>query len=73
MYLTQMGEIPLLTRQREVMLAKQIERMCRKFRTKLGYLYILRLISFSLLLGVIKYLILVFLSLLLNILIIPIQ
>ncbi|MBO7725052.1 MAG: sigma-70 family RNA polymerase sigma factor [Thermoguttaceae bacterium] len=35
MYLTQMGEIPLLTRQREVMLAKQIERMRRKFRTKL--------------------------------------
>ena len=35
MYLTQMGEIPLLSRQREVMLAKQIERMRRKFRTKL--------------------------------------
>ena len=35
MYLTQMGEIPLLTRQREVLLAKQIERMRRKFRTKL--------------------------------------
>ena len=35
MYLTQMGEIPLLTRQREVQLAKQIERMRRKFRTKL--------------------------------------
>lgn len=35
MYLTQMGTIPLLTRQREVALAKQIERMRRKFRTKL--------------------------------------
>jgi RNA polymerase primary sigma factor len=35
MYLTQMGEIPLLSRQREVALAKQIEHMRRKFRTKL--------------------------------------
>ncbi|MDO5554298.1 MAG: sigma-70 family RNA polymerase sigma factor [Planctomycetia bacterium] len=35
MYLTQMGEIPLLTRQREVFLAKQIELTRLKFRTKL--------------------------------------
>ncbi|MDO4587801.1 MAG: sigma-70 family RNA polymerase sigma factor [Planctomycetia bacterium] len=35
MYLTQMGEIPLLTRQREVALAKQIELTRLKFRTKL--------------------------------------
>ncbi|MDO5579827.1 MAG: sigma-70 family RNA polymerase sigma factor [Planctomycetia bacterium] len=35
MYLTQMGEIPLLTRQREVYLAKQIELTRLKFRTKL--------------------------------------
>ncbi len=35
MYLTQMGEIPLLTRPREVMLAKQIERTRLQFRTKL--------------------------------------
>jgi RNA polymerase primary sigma factor len=35
MYLTQMGEIPLLTRQREISLAKQIEITRRKFRAKL--------------------------------------
>ncbi len=35
MYLTQMGEIPLLTRQREIALAKQIEVARRKFRAKL--------------------------------------
>ena len=35
MYLTQMGEIPLLTRQREISLAKQIESARRKFRAKL--------------------------------------
>ncbi|MDR1958231.1 MAG: sigma-70 family RNA polymerase sigma factor [Planctomycetaceae bacterium] len=35
MYLTQMGEIPLLTRQREVSLARQIEMTRRKFRAKL--------------------------------------
>lgn len=35
MYLTQMGEIPLLTRQREISLAKQIEKTRLKFRTKL--------------------------------------
>ena len=35
MYLTQMGEIPLLTRQREIALAKQIENARRKFRAKL--------------------------------------
>ncbi len=35
MYLTQMGEIPLLTRQREIALAKQIEVTRRKFRAKL--------------------------------------
>ncbi|MBN2578244.1 MAG: sigma-70 family RNA polymerase sigma factor [Pirellulales bacterium] len=34
MYLTQMGEIPLLTRQEEVRLAKQIERTRAKFRRK---------------------------------------
>jgi RNA polymerase primary sigma factor len=34
MYLTQMGEIPLLTRQQEVMLAKQIERTRARFRRK---------------------------------------
>ena len=35
MYLTQMGEIPLLTRQREVTLARQIESSRRRFRAKL--------------------------------------
>ncbi|MEZ6109399.1 MAG: sigma-70 family RNA polymerase sigma factor [Pirellulaceae bacterium] len=35
MYLTQMGEIPLLTRQQEIALAKQIEDTRRRFRTKL--------------------------------------
>lgn len=35
MYLTQMGEIPLLTRQQEIYLAKQIEDTRRRFRTKL--------------------------------------
>ena len=35
MYLTQMGEIPLLTRQREILLARQIEGARKKFRTKL--------------------------------------
>lgn len=35
MYLTQMGEIPLLTRQREMALARQIEESRRKFRKKL--------------------------------------
>ncbi|MBR6435657.1 MAG: RNA polymerase subunit sigma-70, partial [Thermoguttaceae bacterium] len=35
MYLTQMGEIPLLTRQQEIALAKQIERNRAKFRRKL--------------------------------------
>lgn len=35
MYLTQMGEIPLLTRQEEVTLAKRIEDTRRKFRTRL--------------------------------------
>ncbi len=34
MYLTQMGEIPLLTRQQEVALAKQIERTRTRFRHK---------------------------------------
>ena len=35
MYLTQMGEIPLLTRQQEISLAKKIELTRRRFRTKL--------------------------------------
>ncbi len=35
MYLTQMGEIPLLTRQEEIRLARNIEITRRKFRTKL--------------------------------------
>ena len=35
MYLTQMGEIPLLTRQQEIFLAKKIEDTRREFRTKL--------------------------------------
>ncbi len=35
MYLTQMGEIPLLTRTQEITLAKRIEVTRRKFRTKL--------------------------------------
>ena len=35
MYLTQMGEIPLLTRQQEIALAKKIEVTRRRFRTKL--------------------------------------
>ena len=35
MYLTQMGEIPLLTRQQEISLAKRIEDTRRCFRTKL--------------------------------------
>jgi len=35
MYLTQMGEIPLLTRDQEIRLAKRIEITRRRFRTKL--------------------------------------
>ena len=35
MYLTQMGEIPLLTRKEEITLAKRIEDTRRQFRTKL--------------------------------------
>ena len=35
MYLTQMGEIPLLTRAQEIFLAKKIEVTRRRFRTKL--------------------------------------
>jgi len=35
MYLTQMGEIPLLTRQQEIALAKKIEDTRRQFRSKL--------------------------------------
>ena len=35
MYLTQMGEIPLLTRQQEIALAKQIELTRARFRRKL--------------------------------------
>jgi RNA polymerase primary sigma factor len=35
MYLTQMGEIPLLTRQQEIALAKRIEQTRRHFRTNL--------------------------------------
>ncbi len=35
MYLTQMGEIPLLTRQEEIRLARRIEVTRRRFRTKL--------------------------------------
>ena len=35
MYLTQMGEIPLLTRQEEIRLARRIEITRRRFRAKL--------------------------------------
>lgn len=35
MYLTQMGEIPLLTRKQEIELAKRIERTRQRFRAKL--------------------------------------
>ncbi|MFM9117860.1 MAG: sigma-70 factor domain-containing protein, partial [Planctomycetota bacterium] len=35
MYLTQMGEIPLLTRQQEIHLAKKIEVTRRRFRARL--------------------------------------
>ncbi len=35
MYLTQMGEIPLLTRQQEIALAKEIEITRARFRRKL--------------------------------------
>src|SRR5215211_9266985 len=35
MYLTQMGEIPLLTRQQEIALARRIETTRAKFRSKL--------------------------------------
>ena len=39
MYLTQMGEIPLLTRQQEISLAKKIEVTRRRFRAKLLQLH----------------------------------
>jgi RNA polymerase primary sigma factor len=45
MYLTQMGEIPLLTRDQEIALAKKIEITRRKFRRRvLGCDYALRLV-----------------------------